>query len=293
MKKLLILAALAALCMPAVRAQQTPAAPLRVIFDTDMGNDVDDPLALDMLYKAVDRGEITLLGILSSKDTEFSPRYIDMMNTWYGYPEIPVGRVRDGVVLKRDDYARAVCESGLFPRSRRDRDYGDPVTLYRRLLAESGDETLPSSEGPLAIRGTEGLVMSYAKCCTPIPGDPIVGYLSAGKGMVVHMESCRNIVDIRHNPEKCIQLNWAKDVTGEFNVELRVELEHQRGLIALLASSVNAADGNIEKISMDERDGRISVVQLVVSVHDRVHLARVIKKLRALKGVMRITRVRA
>ncbi len=165
--------------------------------------------------------------------------------------------------------------------------------VARRLLAESGDETLPSSEGPLAIRGTEGLVMSYAKCCTPIPGDPIVGYLSAGKGMVVHMESCRNIVDIRHNPEKCIQLNWAKDVTGEFNVELRVELEHQRGLIALLASSVNAADGNIEKISMDDRDGRISVVQLVVSVHDRVHLARVIKKLRALKGVMRITRVRA
>ena len=165
--------------------------------------------------------------------------------------------------------------------------------VARRLLAESGDETLPSSEGPLAIRGTEGLVMSYAKCCTPIPGDPIVGYLSAGKGMVVHMESCRNIVDIRHNPEKCIQLNWAKDVTGEFNVELRVELEHQRGLIALLAGSVNAADGNIEKISMDERDGRISVVQLVVSVHDRVHLARVIKKLRALKGVMRITRVRA
>jgi len=165
--------------------------------------------------------------------------------------------------------------------------------VARRLLAESGDDTLPNSEGPLAIRGTEGLVMSYAKCCTPIPGDPIVGYLSAGKGMVVHMESCRNIVDIRHNPEKCIQLNWAKDITGEFNVELRVELEHQRGLIALLAGSVNAADGNIEKISMDERDGRISVVQLVVSVHDRVHLARVIKKLRALKGVMRITRVRA
>ena len=65
------------------------------------------------------------------------------------------------------------------------------------------------------------------------------------------------------------------------------------GLIALLASSVNAADGNIEKISMDERDGRISVVQLVVSVHDRVHLARVIKKLRALTGVIRITRMRA
>ncbi|WP_300656554.1 bifunctional GTP diphosphokinase/guanosine-3',5'-bis pyrophosphate 3'-pyrophosphohydrolase [Pseudomonas sp.] len=163
--------------------------------------------------------------------------------------------------------------------------------VARRLLA-SDSEQLSSTEGPLAIRGTEGLVLSYAKCCTPIPGDPIVGHLSAGKGMVVHLDSCRNISEVRHNPEKCIQLSWAKDVVGEFNVELRIELEHQRGLIALLAGSVNAADGNIEKISMDERDGRISVVQLVVSVHDRVHLARVIRKLRALKGVMRITRAR-
>ncbi|SHL32396.1 bifunctional GTP diphosphokinase/guanosine-3',5'-bis pyrophosphate 3'-pyrophosphohydrolase [Phytopseudomonas punonensis] len=164
--------------------------------------------------------------------------------------------------------------------------------VARRLLASDGEE-LPNTEGPLAIRGTEGLVLNYAKCCTPIPGDPIVGYLSAGKGMVVHMDTCRNISEVRHNPEKCIQLAWAKDVTGEFNVELRVELEHQRGLIALLAGSVNAADGNIEKISMDERDGRVSVVQLVVSVHDRVHLARVIKKLRTLPGVMRITRMKA
>ncbi|MFQ7386925.1 MAG: nucleoside hydrolase [Alistipes sp.] len=111
-----------------------------MIFDTDMGNDVDDPLALDMLYKAVDRGEITLLGILSSKDTEFSPRYIDMMNTWYGYPEIPVGRVRDGVVLKRDDYAlsasRDFSPQSQGPGLRRS------VTLYRRLLAESPDSSV-------------------------------------------------------------------------------------------------------------------------------------------------------
>ncbi|MFV0454679.1 MAG: bifunctional GTP diphosphokinase/guanosine-3',5'-bis pyrophosphate 3'-pyrophosphohydrolase [Pseudomonas sp.] len=164
--------------------------------------------------------------------------------------------------------------------------------IARRLLASDGEQA-PTAEGPLAIRGTEGLVLNYAKCCTPIPGDPIVGHLSAGKGMVVHLDTCRNITEIRHNPDKCIQLSWAKDVTGEFNVELRVELEHQRGLIALLAGSVNAADGNIEKIGMDERDGRISVVQLVVSVHDRVHLARVIRKLRTIKGVMRITRVKA
>jgi guanosine-3',5'-bis(diphosphate) 3'-pyrophosphohydrolase len=166
--------------------------------------------------------------------------------------------------------------------------------VARRLLAISAASAGPLiSEAPLAIRGTEGLILNYAKCCTPIPGDPIIGYLSAGKGMVVHLDSCKNISELRNNPDKCIALSWAKDVVGEFNVELRVELEHQRGLIALLAATVNGADGNIEKVSMDERDGRISVVQLVVSVHDRAHLARVIKRLRALKGVIRITRVRA
>jgi guanosine-3',5'-bis(diphosphate) 3'-pyrophosphohydrolase len=165
--------------------------------------------------------------------------------------------------------------------------------VARRLLASGNSSSPVRNEAPLAIRGTEGLVLNYAKCCTPIPGDPIVGYLSAGKGMVVHLESCKNISELRHNPDKCIALSWAKDVVGEFNVELRIELEHQRGLIALLAATVNGADGNIEKVGMDERDGRISVVQLVVSVHDRAHLARVIKRLRALKGVIRITRVRA
>ena len=156
--------------------------------------------------------------------------------------------------------------------------------IARRLLAADGDEQ-PQEEGSLAIRGTEGLVLSYARCCSPIPGDPIVGHLSAGKGMVVHQETCRNIAEIRHNPDKCIPLSWARDVSGEFNVELRIELEHQRGLIALLAGSVNAADANIEKISMDERDGRVSVVQLVVSVRDRVHLAQVIRNRRKCGGL--------
>jgi len=78
--------------------------------------------------------------------------------------------------------------------------------IARRLVSHDNEEA-PALEGPLAIRGTEGLVLNYAKCCTPIPGDPIVGHLSAGKGMVVHLETCRNIADVRHNPDKCIQLS--------------------------------------------------------------------------------------
>ena len=169
-----------------------------------------------------------------------------------------------------------------------------PHVVARRLLA-SDDSTAHSlsADGPLVVRGTEGMVLNYARCCTPIPGDLIVGHLSAGKGMVVHRDSCKNISEFRNNPEKCIPLTWAEDIDSEFNVELRIELAHQRGLIALLAGTISAADANIDKINVDERDGRISVIQLGISVTDRVHLARIIRKLRALPGVSRITRTRA
>ena len=166
--------------------------------------------------------------------------------------------------------------------------------IARRLLStEESDANPLAADGPLIIRGTEGLVLNYARCCTPIPGDLIVGHLSAGKGMVVHRDSCKNISELRNNPEKCIPLTWAKDIDSEFNVELRIELAHQRGLIALLAGTISEADANIDKINVDERDGRISVIQLGISVRDRVHLARIIRKLRGLQGVSRITRMRA
>ena len=176
--------------------------------------------------------------------------------------------------------------------------------VARRLLASEGasdeddtqksspESSADSSEKPLAIRGTEGLVVSFARCCNPIPGDPIVGYLSSGKGMVIHQENCRNLADNRHNSEKTLHLTWDKDVSGEFTVELRVELEHQRGIIAQLATGITVADASIDKISVDERDGRVSVVQLVVRVRDRLHLSQLIKRIRNLKGVMRITRLK-
>ncbi len=167
------------------------------------------------------------------------------------------------------------------------------VVARRLLSAEDAGANPLAADGPLVIRGTEGLVLNYARCCTPIPGDLIVGHLSAGKGMVVHRDSCKNISEFRNNPEKCVPLTWAKDIDSEFNVELRIELAHQRGLIALLAGTISEADANIDKINVDERDGRISVIQLGISVTDRVHLARIIRKLRALQGVSRITRMRA
>ncbi|AMO54431.1 (p)ppGpp synthetase [Endozoicomonas montiporae] len=147
-------------------------------------------------------------------------------------------------------------------------------------------------EQSLTIRGTEGMVISFAKCCHPIPGDPVVGHVSSGRGIVIHTDSCKNIAEIRHNPEKVLEVDWDKNVSGEFTVDLQVELEHHRGMIASLATSITAVEGNIEKISMEERDASFCMVQLLVNVKDRVHLARIIKRLRVIKGVHSITRRR-
>ncbi|MCL4116711.1 UNVERIFIED_CONTAM: hypothetical protein GTU68_035388 [Idotea baltica] len=154
----------------------------------------------------------------------------------------------------------------------------------------SSEENI-QNEHPLSILGTEGLSLNYAKCCSPIPGDPIVGHLSAGKGMVVHTANCRNIKEARHNPEKCIILNWDPNIKDGFGVDIRIEVKHKRGVIARLAGCVNDADSSIDKINMNERNEFINIIQITVNVKNRVHLANIIKKLRLIPSVIRITRV--
>ena len=137
------------------------------------------------------------------------------------------------------------------------------------------------------------MVMNYAKCCHPIPGDPVVGHISSGRGMVIHTENCNNVIDIRDNPDKCVSVTWDPNVEGEFSVEFRVELENQRGIIATLATTITGAEANIEKISTLERDARFSIVNLSLNVKNRVHLARVMKRVRLIKAVARVTRVQS
>ncbi|MDA7782415.1 bifunctional GTP diphosphokinase/guanosine-3',5'-bis pyrophosphate 3'-pyrophosphohydrolase [Gammaproteobacteria bacterium] len=148
-------------------------------------------------------------------------------------------------------------------------------------------------QGSIEIRGSEGMVMSYAKCCHPIPGDPIVGHISTGRGMVIHTEDCNNIAEIIDDPEKCVSVRWDPDVKGEFSVELRVELENQRGIIATLATTITGCEANIERISTVERDARFSIVNLSLNVRNRVHLARVLKKVRLIRSVLKVTRVKS
>ncbi len=135
------------------------------------------------------------------------------------------------------------------------------------------------------------MVVTYAKCCYPLPGDEIIGHLSAGRGLVVHRHTCRNVEnELRDNPERCLPLRWEKKVQGDFPVELRVELSNRRGALATLATIVAENDSNIEAINLIEKDPQLGVVSILISVHDRVHLARIIKRLRLVPGVGKIYR---
>lgn len=144
MKKIiLMLAALGALSSVCADGLRPAAAP--VLFETDMGNDVDDALALDLLYKGMDAGHIRLIGVSLNKRSATSAEFIDLMNTWYGYPDIPIAYTPEAVDNKDPDYtAPVVALKGrggepLFARSRKAGSWEDPVAMYRRLLAAEAD----------------------------------------------------------------------------------------------------------------------------------------------------------
>ena len=184
----------------------------------------------------------------------------------------------------RDSFDEILEEIGL----------GNRVALLtaRRLVARSEDNQDNNELDALAIQGTEGLMLNYARCCFPIPGDPITGHVSAGRGIVVHATNCHNITDIASDPERCTPLKWADNVEGEFQVELAVELINQRGIVATLASRISSMDTNIEKISIEEKEAQLSLVHLILAVEGRIHLARIIRRIRTVKAVQKVTRIR-
>ncbi len=146
---------------------------------------------------------------------------------------------------------------------------------------------------PLAIKGTEGMVVTFAKCCYPIPGDPIQGFVSSGRGIVVHAESCKNVKEFRNQPEKWIDVQWEPEIEGEFPVEIRVDVLNRRGVLATIAAAIANMDANISNVSIEEHDGKYSSIFFIISVHHRVHLARVMRRIRTIEHVVKINRKKA
>ncbi len=143
---------------------------------------------------------------------------------------------------------------------------------------------------PLVIKGTEGMVLEFSKCCCPIPGDPIVGVVNRGKGLQVHVEKCKHIAKILHDSDHCLPLRWAEDLIGEFLVSIRIEVINQRGILAAVAAAVADADGNIEDMSVVDRDGQVYQVIFKLFVHNRQHLADILRHLRQVPNVSKIVR---
>ncbi|WP_404367783.1 RelA/SpoT family protein [Marinobacter sp.] len=155
-----------------------------------------------------------------------------------------------------------------------------------------GRSGAPGSRSPLTIHGTEGMVVRFGNCCKPIPGDPVVGVMDSGHGMVIHSDTCSRLPEMNDAQGHLTHLKWAKDIADEFSVELRVELERQRGIIAEVANAVAVADGNIERINVEEQNTHLSIVSLVVHVNGRRHLARVMRRIRNIRAVTHISRIR-
>jgi guanosine-3',5'-bis(diphosphate) 3'-pyrophosphohydrolase len=169
--------------------------------------------------------------------------------------------------------------------------------LVARRLMDSGDRpsrgARPFEAGmPLAIQGTEGMVVSFGKCCHPIPGDPIVGVMSAGRGLVIHRESCRNVSAHRDKPDKWIQVFWSAEPAGEFTTGIRVQSANQRGVLAALASKISDERSNIENVSFEERDGITTTIIFLLTVTSRRHLARIMRVIRSTPEVYRVQRTR-
>ena len=166
---------------------------------------------------------------------------------------------------------------------------------FRRALQRVAPRWLVGSDSgraPLAIKGTEGLVVSYGKCCRPIPGDPIRGYVSAGRGVVIHVDGCPSTAEFAKQPDKWLDVEWQPAGDARFPVDIRIEVVDQRGELATLAAAIADMDCNIANVLLHNRDGIHAVDDFTIEVRDRVHLARIMKRLRTLKSVRRITRKR-
>ena len=165
--------------------------------------------------------------------------------------------------------------------------------LVARLIVLGGEQSGADggSAGSLTIKGTEGVVVSFAKCCGPIPGDPVVAIFSPGRGLVVHHHDCPNLGDFRRQGQSWLDVQWAEDVSGEFSTAIRVDAGNQRGMLATVASLIAEEGSNIEDVRSEERDGLSTSLRFVVTVKSRRHLASIIRRLKKVPFVLRINRV--
>jgi guanosine-3',5'-bis(diphosphate) 3'-pyrophosphohydrolase len=172
-----------------------------------------------------------------------------------------------------------------------------PAQVARMMVHGSDEHPQVPSALPLSpsdkimISGSERGVLSFAHCCHPIPGDDIMGYLSAGKGVVVHRLDCPNVSEYRKFPERCVPMAWDRSVEGDYRVALKIEVENKPGVLAQVAAAVAESNSNIDAVEYRERDDAFSVMEFSIEVRNRKHLADVIRRIRRLGVVHGVQRI--
>ena len=165
------------------------------------------------------------------------------------------------------------------------------VMVARQLLAREHDDTSKSA-GPILIRGSEGVAVRLAKCCRPIPGDPIIGQIRKEQGLYIHTHDCPQVSHYRDDPDKWVDVEWEADLDKTFDVSIRITVANTRGVLAKVAAAIAAEGSNIDDVHMEEESGNYTNLYFTVQVQNRVHLSRLMRALRGLQEVSRISRLK-
>lgn len=148
-----------------------------------------------------------------------------------------------------------------------------------------------SQHQPLAISGTEGLVVNYAQCCHPIPGDDIIGFMSTGKGLVIHRQNCKNVKHYQNQPDKWLEVDWDANSEELFSVEIQLEVKNQRGALAMIASEIANTKTDIERVRSEDKDDTYSLMNFVVLVRNLDHLDDLLRHLKRVPIVEKAHRI--
>ncbi len=166
------------------------------------------------------------------------------------------------------------------------------ASLTARMLLPRED-TEGTTATALAVAGTEGLLVTYARCCHPIPDDAIMAYLSSGRGIVIHRDNCANVEGYHKHPEKWQPVTWQSSLTRYFSCEVRIETANRVGMLAAISAAIAGLQTNIGHATVEQRDGDIAVITLGLEVRDRVHLARVVRAIHRMPDVLHVGRTLA
>ena len=168
------------------------------------------------------------------------------------------------------------------------------AVIARQLLSLGAAAPQESgSPGTVVIRGSEGMAVQFAKCCKPIPGDPIIGMISKGQGMVIHTHDCPIIGKTRPDPDRLLDVQWDPEPRKSFEVSIKLVAANQRGVLAKVAAEISSAGSNIQNVAVDPEDGgTYTAMHFTLQVSNRLHLAQIMRALRRVPEVIRISRVK-